>query len=42
LVAGGHARKDEKVFAALLDGTFVPMKITSPVFYDAKGERQNV
>jgi sarcosine oxidase subunit alpha len=42
LVAGGHARKDEKVFAALLDGRFVPMKITSPAFYDAKGERQNV
>ena len=42
LIVGGHARKDEKVFAALLDGSFVPMKITSPVFYDAKGERQNV
>jgi sarcosine oxidase subunit alpha len=42
LVAGGHARKDQTIYAALLDGSFVPMKITSPVFYDAKGERQNV
>ncbi len=42
LVAGGHSRKDQTVYAALLDGSFVPMKITSPVFYDAKGERQNV
>ena len=42
LVAGGHARKDQTVHAALVDGTFVAMKITSPVFYDAKGERQNV
>ena len=42
LVAGGHSRIDQTVYAALLDGNFVPMKITSPVFYDAKGERQNV
>ena len=42
LVSSGHARKDGTVFAALLDGSFVPMKITSPVFYDAKGERQHV
>jgi sarcosine oxidase subunit alpha len=42
LVAGGHSRKDQTVYAALIDGTFVPMKITSPVFYDAKAERQNV
>ncbi len=42
LVAGGHSRKDQTVYAALIDGTFVPMRITSAVFYDAKGERQNV
>ena len=41
LVAGGHSRKDEIVHASLSDGTFVPVKITSPVFYDAKAERQN-
>jgi sarcosine oxidase subunit alpha len=42
LVAGGHSRKHQTVYAARVDGTFVPMKITSPVFYDAAGARQNV
>jgi sarcosine oxidase subunit alpha len=42
LVAAGHSRKDETVYAALVDGSFVPMKISAAVFYDAKGERQNV
>ncbi|MEM7279963.1 MAG: glycine cleavage T C-terminal barrel domain-containing protein [Pseudomonadota bacterium] len=42
LVAAGHQRKDETVFAALQDGSSVPVKISSPVFYDAKGDRQNV
>ncbi len=42
LVQGGRARKDETIHAALTDGTFVPVKIVSPIFYDAKGERQNV
>jgi len=42
LVAGGHSRKDEVVYASLADGRAVPMRITSPVFYDAKGERQLV
>ena len=37
LVAGGHGRAGETIFAALADGTTVPVKITSPVFYDAKG-----
>lgn len=42
LVAGGHAKKGEIIYASLADGSAVPVKITSPVFYDAKGERQNV
>jgi sarcosine oxidase subunit alpha len=42
LVAGGHARKDEKIFASLSDGSTVPVRIASPIFYDAKAERQNV
>ena len=42
LVAGGLARKDQPVFASLADGSAVPMRIVSAVFYDAKGERQNV
>ena len=42
LIAGGHARMGESVTAAKSDGEFVEMKIVSPVFYDAKGERQNV
>ena len=42
LVSGGRARKDEVIFAALIDGNFVPVRITAPVFYDPKAERQNV
>ena len=42
LVAGGHQRHGETVFASLADGSAIPVKITSPVFYDARGERQNV
>ncbi|MEL7187095.1 MAG: sarcosine oxidase subunit alpha family protein [Pseudomonadota bacterium] len=42
LVAGGHARSGETVHASLSDGSFVPVTITSPVFYDPKAERQNV
>ena len=42
LVAGGHAKPGDTVYASLADGTPVPMKIASPVFYDPKGERQHV
>jgi sarcosine oxidase subunit alpha len=42
LVAGGHSRKDETIYASLADGTAVPVKIVSPMFYDPKGARQNV
>ncbi len=41
LVNGGHSRIDETVHAALADGQAVPMRITSPVFYDPDNERQN-
>ncbi|MEM7431512.1 MAG: sarcosine oxidase subunit alpha family protein [Pseudomonadota bacterium] len=42
LVESGRARKDEVITAVCVDGTEVPVRITSPVFYDPKGERQNV
>jgi len=42
LVTAGHARKDDVIFAALTDGSAVPVRIVAPVFYDAKGERQHV
>ena len=42
LVAGGHARAGETIFASASDGSIVPVEIVSPVFYDPKGERQNV
>jgi sarcosine oxidase subunit alpha len=42
LVANGHARKDETLYALPTDGRRIAVKITSPVFYDPKGERQNV
>jgi sarcosine oxidase subunit alpha len=42
LVAGGRARKDETIYAALPDRDPVPVTIVSPVFYDPKGERQHV
>ena len=41
LVAGGHSRKGEIIHATLADGSFVPVRITSPVFYDPKNERQH-
>ena len=42
LVVAGHSRKDETIIAAMTDGSKVAVKIVSPVFYDPKGERQNV
>jgi sarcosine oxidase subunit alpha len=42
LVAGGRARSGETIFAAASDGSIVPVEIVGPVFYDPKGERQNV
>ena len=42
LVDGGLQRMGETIYAALADGRHVKAEITSPVFYDPKGERQNV
>ena len=42
VVKGGHSRKGKRIFAVLLGGDSEEVEITSPVFYDAKGERQNV
>ncbi len=42
VVKGGHSRMGRKIFAMILDGDPVEVEITSSVFYDAKGERQNV
>jgi sarcosine oxidase subunit alpha len=42
LLAGGRRRKGETVYASLADGSAVAVKVTAPVFYDARGERQNV
>ncbi len=41
LVTAGHSRKDETIYASLRDGSTVPAKIVSSIFYDPTGERQN-
>ena len=42
VVENGHQRLGETVFSPQADGSFVDLKIVSPVFYDPKGERSNV
>ncbi|BCD86134.1 sarcosine oxidase subunit alpha [Pseudomonas solani] len=42
VVRGGLKRMGEKVFAPLADGSVIEAEIVSSVFYDPKGERQNV
>jgi len=42
VVKGGISRKGQSVFLPLSDGTTVEAEICSPVFYDPKGDRQNV
>ena len=42
LVKGGLKRIGERVFAPLVDGSVIEAEIVSPVFYDPKGDRQNV
>ena len=42
VVENGHKRLGETVFSPQADGSFVDLKIVSPVFYDPKGERSNV
>jgi sarcosine oxidase subunit alpha len=41
VVAGGRARKGEKLLTVSADGVLTRVKIVAPVFYDPKGERQN-
>lgn len=42
VVKGGLKRIGERVFAPLVDGSVIEAEIVSSVFYDPKGERQNV
>ncbi|MBU2372548.1 MAG: sarcosine oxidase subunit alpha, partial [Gammaproteobacteria bacterium] len=42
LVKGGLKRIGERVYAPLVDGSVIEAEIVSSVFYDPKGERQNV
>jgi len=42
LVKRGRERMDETVYAPMADGRVRTAKITSPVFYDPEGKRQNV
>jgi sarcosine oxidase subunit alpha len=42
LVTAGHSRMGETIYASLADGSAIDVQIVSPVFYDPKGERQNV
>ena len=41
LVNGGHSRKGDTIFASGANGTTIPVKIVSPVFYDPGNERQH-
>lgn len=41
VVKDGHQRMGQTIYAALADGRHVAATITSPVFVDPKGERQN-
>ena len=42
MVRRGRERHDEELYAPQADGTVIKCRVTSPVFYDPKGERQNV
>ncbi len=42
MVKGGLGRMGQTVYAPLADGRYIAAEIVSPVFYDPKGERQNV
>ena len=42
MVKRGRERMDEVLYAPQADGRVIQCRITSPVFYDPKGERQNV
>lgn len=42
VVKGGLKRMGERVFAPLADGSVIEAEVCSSVFYDPKGDRQNV
>ena len=42
VVKGGHKRLGETVYCPLADGRIIAAEIVNAVFYDPKGERQNV
>ncbi|MCY1181131.1 sarcosine oxidase, alpha subunit family [compost metagenome] len=42
VVKGGLKRLGERVFAPLADGRVIEAEICSSVFFDPKGEQQNV
>ncbi len=42
VVQGGRARLGAKIYSTVMSGESIPAMISSPVFYDAEGERQNV
>lgn len=42
VVKGGHGMKGKTVYCPLADGRTIAAEIVSSVFYDPKGERQNV
>ena len=42
VVIDGHDRMDQEVTVVIGEGKFAQARITSTVFYDPKGERQNV
>jgi sarcosine oxidase subunit alpha len=42
VVKGGLSKMGSTVYIPLVNGKFIEAKICSPVFYDPKGERQNV
>ena len=42
LILNGLSREGEIIEFPKIDGTIIPAKITSPVFYDPDGEKQNV
>ncbi|MFM2479780.1 sarcosine oxidase subunit alpha [Celerinatantimonas sp. YJH-8] len=41
-IRGGHDRSGETVYYPLADGRVIEAEICSPIFFDPKGERQNV
>ncbi|MNT84554.1 hypothetical protein D3C72_2245780 [compost metagenome] len=42
VVKGGLKRMGERVYSPLADGSVIEAEIVSSVFFDPKGERQNV